>query len=585
MSPQKHRRPVHRRRRVKYIFVTGGVLSGLGKGITAASIGNLLKSRGFSVNIQKFDQYINVDAGTLNPAEHGEVFVTDDGAECDLDLGHYERFLNENLKSTASVMTGEIYQAVISRERRGDYLGKTVQVIPQVTDEVKKRARRAAYSNGYDFHIVEIGGTVGDNEGFHFLEAARQMSLDEGADNVLYVHVVFLPYLKASDEVKTKPAQNSVRELRSIGIQPDVLIARTDYPVRDNIVDKLSLYTNVAPEAIMPLVTVPSVYEVPLLMEAKQLDHVILNKLGLKARKKDNSRWRKFVQNIKKDKANVTIAMVGKYTTMLDTYASLVEALKAAAWHNNRDLTLRWVDAEELEKSDPANSLDNIAGIVVPGGFGIRGTEGKIKAIQYARENKIPYLGICLGMQLATIEFARNVLGVSQATSEEFIDEGDVSDKLRQACVIHIMDDQKFVKEKGGTMRLGGWDCWLREGTKTYTAYSSIFKKDSPYSNLLSQSAVASAKGGAKEDQSNKKIIRERHRHRYEFNNDFRQQLTNAGLRVAGTTPDNKLVEIIEVADHPWFVGVQFHPEFTSRPNLGHPLFNAFLAAAIKQST
>src|SRR3989344_5042358 len=376
------------KKKVKYIFVTGGVLSGLGKGITAASIGNILKSRGFNVNMQKFDQYINVDAGTLNPAEHGEVFVTDDGAECDLDLGHYERFLDHNVTSDSSVMTGEIYQSVIARERRGDYLGKTVQVIPHLTDEVKQRAHDAAESNHYDIHIVEIGGTVGDNEGFHFLEAARQMLLDEGRDNVLYVHVVFLPYLRASDEVKTKPAQNSVRELRSIGIQPDVLIARTDYPVAENMVRKLSLYTNVAQEAILPLETVPSVYEVPLIMEARQLDAVILSKLKLKPQGRRDTTWQKLVELIKADKPKITIAMVGKYTTMLDTYASLVEALKAACWKNGCDLNLRWVDAKEIEDQGAELFLHDVAGIVVPGGFGSRGLEGKIKAIKFARENK-----------------------------------------------------------------------------------------------------------------------------------------------------------------------------------------------------
>ncbi len=539
------------RRSPKYIFVTGGVLSGLGKGITAASIGNILKSRGFKVNMQKFDQYINVDAGTLNPAEHGEVFVTDDGAECDLDLGHYERFINENLTTSSSVMTGEIYSAVIERERRGDYLGKTVQVIPHVTNEVKQRAHEAATSSDYDVHIVEIGGTVGDNEGFHFLEAARQMQLDLGQNNVLYVHVVFLPYLKASDEVKTKPAQNSVRELRSIGIQPDILITRTDYPVKEGLKDKLSLYTNVPAEAILPLVTVKSVYEVPLIMEDNHLAEVITTKLNLPKRKNNNTSWKRFITKVKTEKESVSIGLVGKYTTMLDTYASLVEALKAAAWHNGHDLTLRWVDAEELEKAKDWSLLTGLHGIVVPGGFGLRGTEGKIKAITYAREHKVPYLGICLGMQLATIEFARNVAKIPQATSAEFIDEGDLTENMRQQCVIHIMDDQKVVTQKGGTMRLGGWDCRLTKDTHAYAAYA-------------------------------KAQIRERHRHRYEFNNDFRDQLVQAGLIISGTTPDQKLVEIIELKNHPWFVGVQFHPEFTSRPQTGHPLFNSFLAAAVK---
>lgn len=543
----------------KYIFVTGGVLSGLGKGITAASIGNILKDRGFKVNMQKFDQYINVDAGTLNPGEHGEVFVTDDGAETDLDLGHYERFLHQNMTGDSSVMTGEIYESVIHKERHGDYLGKTVQVIPHVTDEVKRRVRSAAKQSHCDIHIVEIGGTVGDNEGFHFLEAAREMLLEEGEENILYVHVVFLPYLKASDEVKTKPAQNSVRELRNIGIQPDILVARTDYPVRADMVNKLALYTNVQKDSILPLLTVDSVYEVPLIMEKHNLDEIILKKLGLKPRQRVNGRWEKLVKKIKQKKPKVTIGMVGKYTTMLDTYASLVEALKAAAWQNNHDLNLRWIDAEQVEKYGADRFLSDADGIAVPGGFGVRGTEGKIAAIQYARENQIPYFGLCLGMQLAVIEYARNVLKIPQATSEEFLATSPVSGTkgtspgvgAGSACVIHLMSHQKTITDKGGTMRLGGWDCRLAKDSFSYQAYK-------------------------------KPEIRERHRHRYEFNNDFREQLEKAGMRIAGTTPDGKLVEIIEVKDHPWFVGVQFHPEFTSRPLTGHPLFNAFIKAAIK---
>jgi CTP synthase len=532
-------------KKTKYIFVTGGVLSGLGKGITAASIGNILKDRGLTVNMQKFDQYINVDAGTLNPAEHGEVFVTDDGAEADLDLGHYERFLNQNITANSSVMTGKIYQEVINRERRGEYLGKTVQVIPHVTDEVKHRARLSASSGNFDVQIVEIGGTVGDNEGFHFLEAARQMMLDEGRENVLYVHVVFLPYLKASDEVKTKPAQNSVREIRSIGIQPDILIARTDYEITDADITKMSLYTNVEKEAILPLVTVGTVYEVPLIMEQHNLDDIIMKKLNLQNGKRMNDSWAEMVGVIKKDKQKIKIAVVGKYITMLDTYASMVEALKAASWQNGRDLELIWIDAEKVEQKDEATLtlMKSAAGIVVPGGFGVRGTEGKIAAVRYARENKIPYLGLCLGMQLAVIDFARNVCGITDATSEEF-------DEQAKNPVIHIMESQKEVTHKGGTMRLGGWDCVLADVTQSKEAYGSV-------------------------------NIRERHRHRYEFNNDYREQFEKAGLVIAGTTPDNSLVEVVELKDHPFFVGVQFHPEFTSRPQGGHPLFNAFIKAAV----
>lgn len=549
----------------KYIFVTGGVLSGLGKGITAASIGNILKDRGLSVNMQKFDQYINVDAGTLNPAEHGEVFVTDDGGETDLDLGHYERFLSQNVSGDSSVMTGEIYLEVINKERRGEYLGKTVQVIPHVTEEVKRRARQAATQGDYDIHIVEIGGTVGDNEGFHFLEAARQMMLEEGRENVLYVHVVFLPYLKASDEVKTKPAQNSVRELRSIGIQPDILITRTDHEIDESAIGKLSLYTNVEKDAILPLVTVKSVYEVPLIMERHNLDKVVMKKLMVEPIERKSNAWPELVETIKKEKPKLPIAVVGKYITMLDTYASMVEALKAACWKNGYDLDLLWVDAEKVEQNDAETLalMKSAKGIVVPGGFGVRGTEGKIAGIQYARENKIPYLGLCLGMQLAVIEFARNVAGVSQATSEEFDPQSD-------KCVIHIMESQKTVTEKGGTMRLGGWDCTLVEGTKAAEAYgkSEFARVKSPAGDHAASNAPL--------------VIRERHRHRYEFNNDFRDKLTAAGLTIAGTTPDNQLVEVIELKDHPFFVAVQFHPEFTSRPLGGHPLFNAFIAAAGK---
>ena len=548
---------------MKYIFVTGGVLSGLGKGITAASIGNILKARGLKVNLQKLDQYINIDAGTLNPAEHGEVFVTDDGAECDLDLGHYERFMDQNVTGDSSVMTGEIYQSVIDKERAGEYLGKTVQVIPHVTDEVKRRVRAAATDNSYDIHIVEIGGTVGDNEGFHFVEAARQMRAEEGEGNVLYVHVVFLPYLKASDEVKTKPAQNSVRELRSVGIQPDILVARTDYSVTDSIVEKLALYTNVERSAILPLETVDSVYEVPHIMEDKKLDEIILKKLGIRSRKRNHAAWDKLLKTIKRKKPPVVIGMVGKYTTMLDTYASLVEALKAAAWQNGRDLDLRWVDAEKIEKDGAKKYLADVDGVCVPGGFGVRGTEGKIQAIQYAREQKIPYLGLCLGMQLAVIEFARHVAGVKQATSQEFLSDSTPGVELASSpgvakrgpsCVIHIMQEQKAITDKGGTMRLGGWDCNLVKNSFSHQAYKRT-------------------------------KIRERHRHRYEFNNDFREKLEQAGLKIAGTTPDKQLIEIIEIPDHPWFVGVQFHPEFTSRPLTGHPLFNAFVNASLPQTS
>lgn len=530
----------------KIIVVTGGVLSGLGKGIASASIGNILQRQGFRVNIQKFDPYLNSDAGTLNPGEHGEVFVTDDGGETDLDLGHYERFLDQALTKDSSVMAGKIYASVIENERKGEYLGKTVQVIPHVTDVIKKHLWKAAMLDSHEIHIVEVGGTVGDYEGVVFHEAMRQLQLEIGRENVLYVHLVFLPYLEASGEVKTKPAQNSVRDLRNIGIQPDVLVVRSDYEIPDKVIGKLSQFTNVAPEAIVPMPTLPSVYQAPLLMQEYGLDKLILSHFGLKRKNRSNDvKWINLVNTIKAEKPKLKIAMVGKYLEMKDTYMSVTEALKASCWANGRDLDLLWVDSEDMEnKNISVSVLKKTAGIVVPGGFGKRGIEGKIRAIRFARENKIPYLGLCLGMQLATIEFARNVAGIKNAASEEFAPES--TDQ-----VIHIMDEQKDIKRKGGTMRLGAWRCALADNTKSRELY------------------------GANE-------ISERHRHRYEFNNAYRELLQNAGLIIAGTTPDNRLVEIVELPDHPFFVAVQFHPEFQSRPTRPHPLFNGFIKAAIK---
>jgi CTP synthase len=531
----------------KIIVVTGGVLSGLGKGIACASMGNILKRQGFKVNIQKFDPYLNSDAGTLNPSEHGECFVTDDGGETDLDLGHYERFLDEKLTRDSSIMAGKIYAAVIENEREGLYLGKTVQIIPHVTDLIKKNLWKAATSGDYDIHIVEIGGTVGDYEGVVFHEAMRQLHLDVGRENVLYVHLVFLPYLEASGEVKTKPAQNSVRDLLNIGIQADVLIARSDYPIPEKMIGKLAAFTNVGPEAIIPLPTLPSVYEAPIVMQNYGLDKLILEHFGLKkdAKTKDG-KWLRLVKKIKEDKPKVKIAMVGKYLDMRDTYMSIIEALKAASWNNNRDLELWWVDAEDIEsKKLPLSQLKKADGIVVPGGFGKRGTEGKIQAIKYARENNIPYLGLCLGMQLATIEFARNVAGIKDANSEEF-------EPKSKNAVIHIMESQKGIDRKGGTMRLGAWPCALRPETKSRELYG-------------------------------KKEITERHRHRFEFNNAYRENFEKLGLEVAGTTPDNKLVEIIEIKNHPFFVACQFHPEFNSRPDRPHPLFDGFISATLKK--
>ncbi|TSC73121.1 MAG: CTP synthase [Parcubacteria group bacterium Gr01-1014_38] len=530
----------------KLIIVTGGVLSGLGKGVTTASIGNILKARGFRVNTQKFDQYLNVDAGTLNPGEHGEVFVTDDGAETDLDLGHYERFLDQSLTKDCSVMTGQIYLEVTQAEREGKYLGKTVQMIPHVTDAVKRRMWAAARRSHAEIHLVEVGGTVGDYEGAHFLEAVRQLAADDGKENVLYVHVAFLPYLAASDEIKTKPAQNSVRDLRAIGIQPDVIIARADHPISKSQLEKLSLYANVDVASVIPVPTVGSMYEVPLHMEAHGLDRIIAQKLGLGFRPRNDRIWHRLVATIKRRKPPVRIAMVGKYLNMKDTYMSLIEALKAAAWAHGRSLDLWWVDAEQIESGKfPVEELQHAAGIAVPGGFGVRGTEGKIRAIRFAREKKIPYLGLCFGMQLMVIETARHLARLPHATSEEFAP----AEKKRDP-VIHLMGEQKKTLLKGGTMRLGAWPCALKEKSLARKLYGE-------------------------------RRISERHRHRYEFNNAYRAKLERAGLAVSGTTPDGQLVEIVERPDHPFFLGVQFHPEFQSRPTRPHPLFLGFLKAAI----
>ncbi len=529
----------------KYIVVTGGVMSGLGKGITSASIGSILKRHGFKVNLQKFDPYLNTDAGTLNPSEHGEVFVTDDGGETDLDLGHYERFLNQSVTKDSSTMAGSIYTEVIERERKGDYLGKTVQVIPHVTDAIKRRLFGAAEKSGCDVHIAEIGGTVGDYEGVVFLEAMRQLLMDVGRDNIVYIHLVFLPHLDASGEVKTKPAQNSVRDLRNIGIQPDVLIVRSDHAIPPKMIDKLAQFTNVPQEAIVPLPTLPSVYEVPLVMEKYGLDQLILRRFSMPAKKNPNEDWKSLAARIRKEKPAVKVAIIGKYLEMKDTYMSLVEAVRSAAWSNGRDPQIIWIDAEKIEKKEVSvSALKKVDAMIVPGGFGKRGTEGKIDAIRYARENGLPLLGICLGMQLMTVEFARGVAGLQDAHSEEF--KPQAADK-----VIHFMKEQKLIERKGGTMRLGSWPCALKEGTLARNLYGSA-------------------------------RIDERHRHRFEYNNEYRERLEKAGLMISGTSPDKQLVEIVELPSHPFFIGVQFHPEFKSRPLMAHPLFSGLIKAAIK---
>ncbi len=533
----------------KFIFVTGGVLSGLGKGITAASLGNILKAQGLKVWMQKFDQYLNVDAGTLNPNEHGEVFVLDDGSETDLDLGHYERFLNESLDKTSSVMSGQIYQAVLDNERKGKYLGKTIQMIPHVTDEVKSRIYLAAKKSGCDVLITEIGGTIGDYEGTHFVETARQMQHDVGKVNVLYVHVGFLPYLGSSEELKARPLQFSVHDLQAMGIQPDIIIARSDYPVKEGMIEKIALFTGVDKKAVIPLETVDSIYKVPLILEKFKLNSFILQKLGLKAKAKDNVEWAAFVKKIEdlKNGKILNIALVGKYMGMKDTYYSVTEAIKTAATYNGAKANIDWVDAEELEKAELAEKLKDYDGILVPGGFGSRGIEGKIAAIKYAREQKIPFLGLCYGLQLATIEFARHVCGLGEANTTE----------IEPECpypLVYIMPEQEKLmegSEYGGTMRLGAFPCKLKPGTRAYEAYK-------------------------------KEEISERHRHRYEVNNKYIKELQEKGLVIAGTSPNGKLVEIIELADHPFFVATQFHPELKSRPLDPHPLFVEFIKSSIK---
>lgn len=522
----------------KFIFVTGGVLSGLGKGITAASIGTILKARGFSVNIQKCDPYLNTDAGTMNPAEHGEVFVTKDGAETDLDLGHYERFLDEELTRASSLMNGRIYANVLADERAGKYLGKTVQIIPHVTGEVVKRILEAG--EGFDFHIVEIGGTVGDIESLAFLEAIRQLRRKVGHQNTLYVHVVYLPYLEASHEIKTKPAQNTVRDLREAGIQPDIIVARAEHEVSQNVLRKLSLFCDVDEAGIVPMQTVKTVYEVPLLLEKAGIGTYITNQLGLKARRAKLSDWQHLVDLIKHpDHRTLRIGVVAKYMENEDTYLCVFEALKSAGWANRFRPEICWIDAEKIE-SEP-ELLEGYDGLVVPGGFGSRGVEGKIAAGRFAMDNNIPYLGLCLGMQTAVIALARKT-GLKGANTTEI-------DVQSPHPVIDIMADQKDITDKGGTMRLGNYPCVLTPGTHAAKAY------------------------GAKQ-------IDERHRHRYEFNNAYREQLTKAGLIIAGLSPDKHLVEIIEISGHPYFVASQFHPEFKSRPNRPHPLFDGFIKAA-----
>lgn len=528
----------------KYIFVTGGVVSSLGKGIVAASLGRLLRARGYKVSIQKFDPYINVDPGTMSPFQHGEVFVTDDGAETDLDLGHYERFIDTNLTRMNNVTAGRIYQDVIAKERRGDYLGATVQTIPHITDEIKNRIMEATHQLSPDFLIIEVGGTVGDIEGLPFLEAIRQFRYDVGFKNTCFIHVTLVPYLKASGEVKTKPSQHSVNTLRSIGIQPDILVCRTERPLGRGERLKLAQFTNVAPEAVIESIDMAVLYEVPLVLEKEGLAQQVLERLNIENSTPNLTSWEAMVQKVKQPTMNLKIALAGKYTGLSDAYLSVIEALKHAGYSEGTSVDIRWVNTEDCVDDETSEALlSGVDAIVVPGGFGNRGIEGKINAVKYARTHNIPFLGLCLGMQVSVIEYARNVAQLTRADSIEFQPKADQP-------VIALMEEQKDLSDKGGTMRLGQYPCHLLKNTKAAEAYGT-------------------------------EVVMERHRHRYEVNNDYIEILTKAGLIFSGTSPDRKLMEIIELPNHPWFVACQFHPEFKSRPDNPHPLFKGLLKATV----
>ena len=529
----------------KYVFVTGGVVSGLGKGITAASLGRLLKARGYRVTIQKFDPYINVDPGTMSPYQHGEVFVTDDGAETDLDLGHYERFIDENLSVNSNVTTGKIYWTVLNKERRGDYLGGTVQVIPHITNEIKERIYRVGKETNTDVVITEIGGTVGDIESTPFLEAIRQFVAEVGRSNAMYIHVTLVPWIAGSNELKSKPTQHSVKELLSIGIQPNVIVCRCDCEIPKEMAKKISLFCNVREEDIIQNMTAPSLYEVPMMLENEGLADCVCHHLGLENRKPDLTEWIAMTERQKAADQTVTIGLVGKYVALQDAYLSVAEALRHGGIPNDAKVEILWIDSEKITADTAEEMLGACDGIIVPGGFGDRGIEGMIEAIRYAREKKVPMFGICLGMQMAVVEFARHMAGLADANSSEFTPDGTHN-------VIHIMEDQKNIDNMGGTMRLGLYPCKLAENSLVRSIYGDS-------------------------------LIYERHRHRFEFNNTYRPLLQEKGLRIAGLSPDERLVEIVELPDHPWFVGVQFHPEFKSRPNKPHKLFASFIGAALKR--
>ena len=527
----------------KYIFITGGVVSSLGKGITAASLGRLLKGRGLKVALQKFDPYINVDPGTMSPYQHGEVYVTEDGAETDLDVGHYERFIDENLSHYANCTTGRIYQTVLDKERKGDYLGQTVQVIPHITNEIKDRVTMIEKENSPDIVISEIGGTVGDIESLPFLEAIRQLKFDLGKDRVLYIHVTLIPYIETAGELKTKPTQHSVKELRSIGIQPDILVCRTQKELSEDLKAKLALFCDVDREAVVQLPDAESIYEVPLMLAREKLDLEIIRRLGLECKQADLKEWQELASRVHHLDKEICIGLVGKYVELPDAYLSIVESLKHAGFQYNCEIKIKWIYAEKVEKEGAEELLQNVDGILIPGGFGERGIEGKIATAAYARENRVPFLGICLGMQCAVIEFARNVCQMKGANSSEF-------DPDSPYPVVHLMPGQENVDHKGASMRLGGYPCRLVEGTLAYEVYG------------VSETS-------------------ERHRHRYEINNGFRQEMESKGLVISGISPDGRLVEIIELKEHPWFVACQFHPEFKSRPNRPHPLFMGLIRGAL----
>ncbi len=528
----------------KYIFVTGGVVSSLGKGIVAASVGRVLKNRGLKVTLQKFDPYLNVDPGTMSPYQHGEVFVTEDGAETDLDLGHYERFIDVNLGQYSNVTAGRVYSSIIEKERRGDYLGGTVQVIPHVTNEIKSRVLLAGESSDADVVITEIGGTTGDIESLPFLEAIRQIRSDLGRENVCYIHCTLLPYIKVAGEMKTKPTQQSVKELRGLGIQPDIIVVRNELALTDELRAKISLFCDIPKQNVIESRDVSNLYELPVNLKAQKIDDIVLKHFGLSAPEADMTEWLALVNRVDNLKENVKIALVGKYVELHDAYISVVESLKHAGYKHNSKITIDWIQSEDVTEENVNDYLKDADGILVPGGFGDRGVEGKITAIKYARENKVPFFGICLGMQLAAVEFARNVCGLTGAHSSEL-------DPNTPYPIINLLPDQEDVVEMGGTLRLGSYPCTLAEGSVAHKEYGEI-------------------------------NITERHRHRYEFNNFYRERLTDKGLVLSGVSPDGRLVEIVELPEHPWFVAGQFHPEFKSRPEKAHPLFAGFIRASLE---